>query len=718
MNASTHTSKSRSQPENKARCFLLIARGGWLAVAGLCLFLLTIAIPVRSTQLANPSPQIRAGLSALGLPLWLYVLSNLLFESCVMFGFFMAATLLFWRRSNEWFPLLVAFLLVTFGTAGPTLVTLQEANPTWIPLTGLIDIVSWGLLGLFLSLFPDGRFVPRWSLWYNIVMIVYSLLWDIPTLPEAFHPSNWPLLLFLFFQLGPFALFLGFQIYRYRYVSGPVQRLQARWLLLGVGVVLCTIPFVLLTITPSRTPATIFGLFLIPSLRLLWLSIPLSLAIAILRYRLWDIDLIINRAIVYGSLTASIVGLYTLTVVILGTFLRTQGNFLISLLATGLIAVLFHPLRERLQRGVNRMLYGQRDEPYSVISQLGSSLEAALAPERVLPTIVETTAHALKLPYVAIILKQQETSAITASYGEIRAANDELIHFPLIYQTEKVGELLIASRTPGESLTSADQRLLETLARQAGAAAYGVRLTIDLQRLATELQQARTQLVTTREEERRRLRRDLHDGLGPALASLTFKVDAARNLLTQDRERVDRLLIEVREQAQEAIADIRHLVYNLRPPTLDELGLLSALREHAVHYQQQGLTVTLEAPSSLPPLPAAVEVAAYRIAQEALTNVVRHAQAQHCMLRFSTTAEALQLEISDDGKGISGEHRVGVGLHAMRERASELGGTCSITPNICKGTIIQVCLPLGGAWDGPFIFSQEISPTTETDKYP
>ena len=119
---------------------------------------------------------IRTGLVALGLPLPLYVLSNLVFEGCVVLGFFISATLLFWRRSDEWFPLLVAFLLITFGTSGPTIITLGEVNPAWSQLTGLIDIVSWGLLGFFLSLFPDGRFVPRWSLWYNIVMIVYGLL--------------------------------------------------------------------------------------------------------------------------------------------------------------------------------------------------------------------------------------------------------------------------------------------------------------------------------------------------------------------------------------------------------------------------------------------------------------------------------------------------------------------------------------------------------------
>jgi signal transduction histidine kinase len=222
-----------------------------------------------------------------------------------------------------------------------------------------------------------------------------------------------------------------------------------------------------------------------------------------------------------------------------------------------------------------------------------------------------------------------------------------------------------------------------------------MRLTTELKHLTADLQQSRTRLVTAREEERRRLRRDLHDGLGPTLASLTFKIDAARNLLTQDSARADRLLEEVREQTQETLAQIRRLVYDLRPPALDELGLLSALREQAAPSGHQGLQILIEAPSCLPPLPAAVEVAAYRIAQEALTNVVRHAQARHCLLRLGLGDRVLTLQITDDGKGIAPLHHIGVGLLAMQERASELGGGCTITRGACGGTTIQVTFPLG-----------------------
>jgi signal transduction histidine kinase len=220
---------------------------------------------------------------------------------------------------------------------------------------------------------------------------------------------------------------------------------------------------------------------------------------------------------------------------------------------------------------------------------------------------------------------------------------------------------------------------------------------MDLQRLTGELQQSRTQLVSAREEERRRLRRDLHDGLGPQLASLTLKLETARNKLAHD-PLADRLLANLTAQTQTAVADIRRLVYALRPPALDELGLLSALQEQALQYSQQGqspLLITCQAPESLPPLPAAVEVAVYRIAQEALTNVVRHAQADQCHLRLVLDAEAgiLSLEIQDNGCGLSPTHHRGVGLTSMRERAEELGGTWVIEAAATGGTRILVRFP-------------------------
>jgi hypothetical protein len=276
-------------------------------------------------------------------------------------------------------------------------VTLQEVNPAWSPLTGLIDIVSWGLLGFFLALFPDGRFVPRWALWYTIVFALYGQLWDIPMLPTAWHPSNWPLLLFILFQLGPLALFLGFQIYRYRYVSGPVQRQQTKWLLFGIAVVLCTIPFGLLSITPSRTPATIFGLFVAPALRLLWLGIPFSLFIAIQHYQLWDIDVIINRTLVYGTLTVLLTGVYVGLVIGLQVLLRgiiSQDNSVAIVISTLVIVVLFQPLRHRIQVIIDRCFYRSKYDAQQTLDAFSSTLRQEVdlqqLCERLLTVVQET----------------------------------------------------------------------------------------------------------------------------------------------------------------------------------------------------------------------------------------------------------------------------------------------------------------------------------------
>jgi signal transduction histidine kinase len=413
-------------------------------------------------------------------------------------------------------------------------------------------------------------------------------------------------------------------------------------------------------------------------------SLPIATGLAILKYRLYDIDLLINRTLVYGTLTVSVIGVYVLIVGYLSALVGAGGNLLISLIATGTVALLFQPLRSWLQRGVNRLTYGQRDEPYAVVAQLGRRLESTLASDAVLPAVVETVARALKLPYAAIALRQGDEFQTATVYGTRIEAT---LTLPLIYQAETIGQLTLGPRQRGESFTSADRRLLEDLARQIGVAAHAVQLTADLQR-------SRERLVTTREEERRRLRRDLHDGLGSALTSLMFKLDATDTLLDRDLPATRTLLSETRGQMQASIADIRRLVYDLRPPTLDEWGLVDALREQVAHAALDDLRVTIEAPDTLPPLSAAVEVAVYRIALEALANVVKHAQATTCAIRLSQSEGALVVEVEDDGVGRPAGTPAGVGMMAMRERAAELGGSCVIEDVSPRGTRVRASIPL------------------------
>ena len=231
------------------------------------------------------------------------------------------------------------------------------------------------------------------------------------------------------------------------------------------------------------------------------------------------------------------------------------------------------------------------------------------------------------------------------------------------------------------------------MAKQSGVALYAAQQTWQAQQLAADLQHSRERLVTAREEERRRLRRDLHDGLGPALASLTLKVDAARDELGYDTESAAEMLAGLKGDIQAAIGDIRRLVYDLRPPALDDLGLAASLCLLAERVQGAGLTVACNLPERLPALPAAVEVVIYRITAEALTNVVRHAGAWACTVRLAVT-DRVELAISDDGRGLPPNAAAGVGLLSMRERAAELGGEYAIMSALGAGTTVRVWLPL------------------------
>ena len=430
--------------------------------------------------------------------------------------------------------------------------------------------------------------------------------------------------------------------------------------------------------------------------------LPICTGVAILRHHLYDIDVLVNRTLVYATLTMAVIGFYVLVVAVFGALfgIGTGGNLVVSLLATGLIAVLFRPLQDRLQRAVNRLIYGERDDPYAALSRLGQRLEAALAPEAVLPAIVETVAQSLRLPYAEIELREGEDFRTAAVYG---TPAGETVALPLVYQKEEIGRLVLSPRAANETLGPTDLSLLEDLARHARVAVHAVRLTSDLQR-------SRERLVATREEERRRLRRDLHDGLGPTLASLGLGLDAARKLMRREPDDVEALLVKLKEQTQEAVTDIRQLVYGLRPPALDDLGLVPAIRQQAEGYgfageylvkeangRDVGTVFSVEAPEDLPPLPAAVEVAAYRIAQEAMTNVARHARAGECRVRLSLAEGVLELEVSDDGAGFGRGVRAGVGLSSMRERTSELGGTLTVEQIPSGGTRVIANLPLPGS---------------------
>jgi len=579
-------------------------------------------------------------------------------------------------------------------------------NWAWIPAQML------PLTFVFL-LFPNGHLPSRrwwpigWAAGLGLVVMVLALAthpgpvsdWGTAANPYGIAGAEQILdaaiavgtVLLIFGALGSMLAIVA----RFRRARG-IERAQTKWLIYAVGITL----FLGLIVTPlwlsGSLPASLAMELSITLTNLMTLGIAVAVTVAILRYQLYDIDVIINRTLVYGVMTGVVFLIYAVIVGAAGVLLQMQGSWPLALLATGLVAVLFQPLRDRLQRGVNRLLYGQRDEPFAVLARLGQRLEQTVTPEAVYPTIVETLTQALRLPYVALQVSKGQSFVTAEASG--RPLADPVV-LPLTNQGEVVGRLLVGRRAANEAFSQADHQLLQNVARQAGAAVYAAKLNADLQR-------SRHQIVTSREEERRRLRRDLHDGLGPSLASLHLEAGVLRRLVRDDPAAAERLVDEMRGDIRATIEDIRRVVHELRPPALDDLGLVPAITvlaakigpPHGLNGETPaGLQVVVKAPDPMPTLPAAVEVAAYRIIQEALTNVVHHANARCATVRLRLDSE-LGIEVADDGVGFAGGRAGGIGLRSMRERAAELGGRVSVAALPAGGTLVQASLPLG---EGP-----------------
>lgn len=583
---------------------------------------------------------------------------------------------------------------------GPSLLDLATwlGNWAWLPAQLL------PLTFVFL-LFPDGHLLsPRWRIigWaagLGLLSLMLGLaahpgpIADWASQPNPFGIAGAERVLDSLMTMGSILLAIGVFgsmaaiAVRFRRSKG-IERARMKWLVYAAILILIagafTLPYWL-----SGNLANGLALELsIVLTNLVTLGIAVAVTIAIVGYRLYDIDVIINRTLVYSVMTGVIILIYSLVVGTASVFFGSSGNWLLALVATGLVAVLFQPIRDRLQRGVNRLLYGQRDEPFEVLTRLGQSLEQSAA-DTALPALVDTVAQALRLPYVDLQERQGDRFVTVAATGR---PVDDPVSFPMIYQAEEIGRLLVGSRTPGETLGAADEHLLRNIARQAGATVYDTRLTADLQR-------SRQQIVASREEERRRLRRDLHDGLGPSLASLLLEARVLRRMIREDPAAAEGLADEIQADIRATIDDVRRVVNELRPPALDDLGLVPALQVMAAKLGRSddqgtpGLSVQVDAPADLPSLPAAVEVAAYRIVQEGLANVLHHAQARQAVVRIWVNGD-LRVEVWDDGAGFQTRRRGGVGLISMRERAAELGGRCEISSTPGAGTLITATLPI------------------------
>jgi two-component system NarL family sensor kinase len=472
-----------------------------------------------------------------------------------------------------------------------------------------------------------------------------------------------------------------------KYVRLDSERRPLLWLLMAlIGSVLAYFVIWVVPVLATGKPLVPYEMQALP-----FMAVPIAMSAAVLRHRALNIEVAVSRTFVYGALTIGAVGLYFVVVTSWSAVFGPITSVWWQAAVAAAIAVLSQPVRARLQSLVNKRLYGDRDDPYRVVSALASRLENTPIVASMLPEIVETVAAALRLPHMAIEIQARGRSETAASVG---TPTGELYRMPLTYHGERVGNLVVGRRSAQRELTRPDRIALAEVARHAGAAVYTARLTRDLRR-------SRDRLVQAREMERRRILHELHDGVGPTLAAVALGLDVSRRTVG-DTTPTGELLGRLRDELQAAIVEIRRLAHGLRPPVLDRIGLIPAIREYAGALasrtgggdeQEDGVTIVLEVPSTMPKLPPPVDVAAYRIICEALANVTRHAAARSCAVRLWVDDD-LHIEVVDDGIGLPAVTNGGVGLSSMRERATELGGECLVEADHDGGTRVFATLPL------------------------
>ncbi len=666
-----------------------LARVAWVPVSVLCATLIAVDAAIRYGAVSRLSLGVPEGWTAatltgalrqLGLTPGVYAGFGLAIAVVSGIVWFASATLVVWRGWTNPMAGYTAYFLVVFGT---TWLFEPERLPAGIrPAVRLLDVLSWTGFVLFFFLFPSGRFAPRWLRWPVPALLAVSVAMQLaaPAEPPGSQIALWLCIL---------AAAAAVQVWRYRAVSGLMERRQTRWLVFGFcGTLLAVLTLfgvaALLPIRPPAAGALVYELAGQALGALLFLPIPLAVVIGMTRHGLWDVDVLVNRALVYGGLSALVVVVYGLAV---ATGLAVAGGrgLAVSVLTGTLVAVLVNPARAALQRAVNRLMYGERDEPYRLLARLGDRLESIAEPGPLLASIVDTVTEGLRLPYAAIAVFRAGGDRSLAAESGARCA--PVVRLPLVHHGMTVGELQVAPRAGEDDLSRADRRVLEDLARPVAVAVRALALS-------EELQRARERLVVAREEERRRLRRDLHDGLGPVLAAHRLKLGNARTfLIVGDAGAAVRILRELDVELGRSVDAIREMAYHLRPPVLDELGLVEALRAAAAEVPSPP-RVSVNIAGAIPDLPAALEVAAYRISGEALANVVRHADAQNCEISLRADA-GLTITIADDGRGLPAGPR-GVGLTTMRERAEELGGTLAVETGCGGGTRVVAALPFPG----------------------
>ncbi|MGH2661647.1 MAG: GAF domain-containing sensor histidine kinase [Actinomycetota bacterium] len=559
-------------------------------------------------------------------------------------------------------------------------------------------------------LFPDGRLPsPRWRpfAWiaggyFSLAALTFALdpapgfaRLPNPVGVEAVRPL-------VRFMDGPgFAVVLALAvvalaslILRFRRADGQRRR-QIKWFAFGAAVLVAV--FTATAIIPA------LGLKIPPALETIlvgaaYMALPLGAGIAILRHRLYDIDVVINRTLLFALLAAFITLVYVGIVVGIGALVGSRGNVLLSIVATALIALAFQPVRTRAGHLANRLVYGKRATPYEVLSSFSDHLEDTYSSEEILPRMARMVGEATGAERSRVWLRVGSELRQAAGWPDtevgpsLRSSGSELPafpegerSFPVRHQGELLGALsVVTSRR--EPLNPTQEKLISDLAGQAGLILRNVRLI-------EELRASRQRLVTAQDEERRRLERNIHDGAQQQLVALTVQLRLAQNLAGKTAPNVADLLGKLKEQTTEALDDLRDLARGIYPPLLADQGLAAALQAQA-----RKAPVPVEVDSDgVGRYPQEAEAAAYFCVLEALQNIVKYADASRAVVRLTEEGGRLVFSVQDDGRGFdSATTPKGSGLQNMTDRLEALGGSVEVASSPGSGTNVTGRIPVGG----------------------
>ncbi len=413
------------------------------------------------------------------------------------------------------------------------------------------------------------------------------------------------------------------------------------------------------------------------------MSLTAAICVEVVRGPLWDVRATIGRTLVYLLLSGVVVIVFVSIVTIVGAATNKGTGQLIGIpIAALVVCLVLTPTQQWLRRRIERRLFGDRGQPYAVLSAFGGVLETAGEPREALQRLVDLAADACRVPWVAVLIPAAGEVPVASS----GSATNREIAIPLRHQGREQGTLRVGKRAGEEDFPASDIRLLEDLAHQAGAAAYALALEATLRRHSADL-------LAVRDEERRRLRRDLHDGVASRVTAVRLTLDVAADQLPDETERSSTLIRRANSELEATLDEVRRILDDLGPAEPIDLGLSGALTVLAARFSNDTLTVTPKVDVDIDTVDTEIAAAAYWIASEALTNIARHAGATTGTLNASLHNATLTLRVDDDGTGIAPHARVGVGSLSMRSRAETCGGTLQIGGSDMGGAAVQVTLP-------------------------